>query len=258
MRLRPGPDRYMTSAPAKRRLDAELVARGLAKTQSSARAMILAGLVSSDGGSLLKPGARVDPSKSIIVDDDEGTWVGRGGLKLSHALEHFKIDPAGAVALDIGASTGGFTNVLLTRGASRVYAVDVGVDQLAKPLRDDSRVVVLDGVNARALSTEDIPQAIDLIVCDASFIGLEVVLPNAMGLAAPGAHLVALIKPQFEVGPDRVGRSGIVRDSDLHTEVCDRIKGWLGAQGWEVLGVTTSPVDGAKGNKEFLIAARRS
>jgi 23S rRNA (cytidine1920-2'-O)/16S rRNA (cytidine1409-2'-O)-methyltransferase len=129
---------------------------------------------------------------------------------------------------------------------------------MAEPLRDDARVVVLDGVNARALTTDDIPQAIDLIVCDVSFIGLEVVLPNALGLAAPGAHLVALIKPQFEVGPDRVGRGGIVRDPELHTEVCERINGWLGAQGWEVLGVTPSPLDGAKGNKEFLIAARRS
>ena len=243
-------------APAKRRLDAELVARGMAKTQSSARTMILAGLVSSDGATLSRPGVRVDTDRSITVLGDDGTWVGRGGLKLSHGLEHFNIDPTGAVALDIGASIGGFTQVLLTGGAARVYAVDVGAGQMAEELSEDPRVIVLDGVNARALSPDEIPEPVSLIVCDASFIGLELVLTNPLALARPGAQLVALIKPQFEVGPERVGKGGIVRDPVLRIEVCDRIQRWLEDQGWEVLGVTPSPIAGAKGNQEFLIAAR--
>ncbi len=185
-------------------------------------------------------------------------WVSRGGVKLAHALDRFDLDPGGRVCLDIGASTGGFTDVLLTRGAVRVYAVDVGRGQLDWRLRQDARVVVLEGVNARYLSTAEVPEAPGFIVCDASFIGLETVLPAALALAAPGARLVALIKPQFEVGRGRVGKGGVVSDPALHAEVRDRIAGWLGARDdWRVIGVAESPIQGAKGNREFLIAAER-
>ena len=185
-------------------------------------------------------------------------WVSRGGLKLARALDHFAIDPAGGTWLDIGASTGGFTDVLLARGAAKVYAVDVGHGQFAWKLRQDPRVVVLERTNARHLSRADIPDALDGIVCDASFIGLEVILPAPLALAAPAARLVALIKPQFEVGPAQVGKGGIVRDPDLHREVCARIADWLGRQpGWAVLGIANSPITGADGNREFLIAAKR-
>jgi 23S rRNA (cytidine1920-2'-O)/16S rRNA (cytidine1409-2'-O)-methyltransferase len=178
-------------------------------------------------------------------------------VKLDHALAHFAIDPKGLVCLDVGASTGGFTDVLLTRGAAKVYAVDVGHGQLAWKLRQDARVVVLERSNARHLTRAEVPEPVQLIACDASFIGLETVLPAPLALAAPGAWLVALIKPQFEVGKERVGKGGVVRDPALHAEVCERIAGWLGAQpGWRVLGVTQSPIAGPEGNIEFLIAAR--
>jgi 23S rRNA (cytidine1920-2'-O)/16S rRNA (cytidine1409-2'-O)-methyltransferase len=176
---------------------------------------------------------------------------------LDHGLSHFSIPVEDAVALDIGASTGGFTDVLLARGAARVTAVDVGRGQLAWKLRQDPRVVVLEGVNARYLTRDQVPDPVDLVVCDASFIGLELVLPAALALAGPGAHLVALIKPQFEVGKGRVGKGGVVRDTALHEEVVARIRAWLETEmGWSVLGVTESPIRGAEGNREFLICAR--
>ena len=184
-------------------------------------------------------------------------WVSRGGIKLAHALDHFHIDVTGAVALDIGASTGGFTDVLLTRGAARVYAVDVGHGQLAWKLRQDPRVVVLERVNARHLTAQDIPEPPDLVVCDASFIGLQVVLPAALALAKPSARLVALIKPQFEVGPANVGKRGVVSDPALHRDVCARIAQWLGQAGWTVEGIAESPITGPEGNVEFLIYASR-
>ncbi len=187
----------------------------------------------------------------------EHPWVSRGGIKLAHGLDHFAIDPAGLVVLDIGASTGGFTDVALSRGAAKVYAVDVGHGQLAWKLRNDPRVVVLEKTNARHLTRDQVPDPAGLVVCDASFIGLETVLPAPLSLAAPGARLVALIKPQFEVGPARVGKGGVVRDDALHEEVCARIAAWLPARGWSVLGLTESPIRGPEGNKEFLIAARR-
>ena len=233
-----------------------LVERGLAETQTRARALVMAGAVFSGEVRLEKPGMRVDPEAAIEVRGADHPWASRGGLKLAHGLDHFAIDPAGATALDIGASTGGFTDVLLSRGAARVYAVDVGRGQLAWTLRQDQRVVVMEGVNARTLTAAEIPEPIDLIVCDASFIGLEVVLANPLTLAAPGANLVVLIKPQFEVGPKRVGKGGIVRDPALQAQVCERIEAWLGANGWTVAGVTESPIRGAKGNKEFLVAAK--
>ena len=193
---------------------------------------------------------------AIEVRGADHPWVSRGGLKLAHALEHFAIPVAGRIALDIGASTGGFTDVLLARGAKRVYAVDVGHGQLAWKLRNDPRVVVLEGVNARNLTATEIPEAPEIVVCDASFIGLEVVLPAAMALAANDARLVALIKPQFEAGREHVGKGGIVRDPVVHAAVCARISAWIAARpGWTVLGVTDSPITGQEGNREFLIAA---
>ncbi len=184
-------------------------------------------------------------------------WVSRGGVKLARALDHFTLDVTGLVALDIGASTGGFTDVLLSRGAARVYAVDVGHGQLAWKLRQDPRVVVIERTNERHLTTSEIPEAPDLVVCDASFIGLETVLPAALSLAKPHAVLVALIKPQFEVGPARVGKGGVVRDPALHREVCARIAAWLESIGWAVQGIVESPIRGPEGNVEFLVHARR-
>ncbi len=224
----------------------------------------MAGLVLSGTRRLDKPGHQVADDIALTVKGPEHPWVSRGGVKLSHGLDHFAISAKDKVCLDVGASTGGFTDVLLKAGAARVYAVDVGHGQLDWKLRQDGRVRVLDKTNARHLTAEQVPENIDLIVCDASFIGLEVVLPGPMALAARetpggtagGAHLVALIKPQFEVGRGKVGRGGIVRDPALHEEVCRRIENWINAQdGWRVLGITESPLTGADGNKEFLIGA---
>jgi 23S rRNA (cytidine1920-2'-O)/16S rRNA (cytidine1409-2'-O)-methyltransferase len=243
---------------AKRRLDTLLVERGLAESRAKAQALALAGLVFSGEKRLDKPGHMLAEDAPLECRGRDHPWVSRGGVKLAHALDHFGIDPRGSIALDIGASTGGFTDVLLQRGAARVYAVDVGHGQLDWRLRQDPRVIVRERVNARLLDRSHVPEAPDLIVCDASFIGLETVLPAPLALAAPNATLVALIKPQFEVGKDRVGKGGVVRDPALHREVCERIAAWLGAQpGWTVLGICESPLRGPEGNVEFLIAARR-
>jgi 23S rRNA (cytidine1920-2'-O)/16S rRNA (cytidine1409-2'-O)-methyltransferase len=232
--------------------------RGLAESRAKAQALIMAGLVFSGATRLDKPGATLAPDAPIEVRGSDHPWVSRGGVKLAHGLEHFGVDPAGLVALDIGASTGGFTDVLLQKGARRVYAVDVGHGQLAWKLRQDPRVVVLERTNARRLTAADIPEAPDLVVCDASFIGLATVLPAGLALAGPGAHLIALIKPQFEVGRARVGKGGVVRDPALHREVCERIARWLEHDiGWQVSGLAESPILGPEGNKEFLIHARR-
>jgi 23S rRNA (cytidine1920-2'-O)/16S rRNA (cytidine1409-2'-O)-methyltransferase len=240
----------------KTRLDQALVERGLAPTRSRAQALILAGAIFSGEKRLDKPGTSLAPDAPLDIRGKDHPYVSRGGVKLAHALDRFSIDPEGAVALDIGASTGGFTDVLLRRGASRVYAVDVGHGQLDWNLRNDPRVALRERVNARKLTAKEIPEPVDLIVCDASFIGLETVLPAALDLAKPKATLVALIKPQFEVGPKRVGKGGVVRDRELHQEVCGRIAAWLESQGWRVLGLTESPLNGADGNAEFLVAAR--
>jgi 23S rRNA (cytidine1920-2'-O)/16S rRNA (cytidine1409-2'-O)-methyltransferase len=240
---------------AKQRLDAALVERGLAESRTRAQALILAGLVFSNERRLDKAGAAVAADQPLEVRGAEHPWVSRGGIKLAHALDHFAIDPAGLVVLDVGASTGGFTDVALSRGAAKVYAVDVGHGQLAWKLRNDPRVVVLEKTNARHLTRDQVPEPVNLVVCDASFIGLQTVLPAPLALAKPGARLIALIKPQFEVGPARVGKGGVVRDPALHNEVCARIAAWLPGQGWTVLGTTESPIHGPEGNKEFLIAA---
>jgi 23S rRNA (cytidine1920-2'-O)/16S rRNA (cytidine1409-2'-O)-methyltransferase len=244
--------------PAKMRLDVALVERGMADSRTKAQALILAGVVFSGERRLDKPGLSVGGDQPLEVRGQDHPWVSRGGVKLAHALDHFGIDPAGGIWLDIGASTGGFTDVLLARGAAKVYAVDVGHGQLAWKLRQDPRVVVLERTNARYLSRQDVPEPIDGIVCDASFIGLEIVLPAPLALAAAQTRVIALIKPQFEVGPADVGKGGIVRDPELHRRVCERIAEWLGHQpGWSVSGIIDSPIAGADGNREFLIVAQR-
>lgn len=186
-------------------------------------------------------------------------WVSRGGLKLEHALGEFPLSPEGRICLDIGASTGGFTDVLLTHGAAKVHAVDVGHGQLAWKLRSDPRVVVHEKTNARHLTAAEIPDPIGALVCDASFIGLATLLPAPLALCVPGAWAVALIKPQFEAGRDQVGSKGVVRDPAVHAAVCERVRAWwAGLPGWEVLGIAESPITGPEGNREFLLAARRS
>ncbi|MBM3514995.1 MAG: TlyA family RNA methyltransferase [Alphaproteobacteria bacterium] len=243
---------------AKQRVDALLVARGLASDLAKARALIMAGSVFAGTRRMAKPGDLVSDDLPLEIRGREHPWVSRGGLKLVHGLDHFKIDPAGLICVDIGASTGGFTDVLLSRGARQVFAVDVGYGQLAQKLRDDPRVTVLERTNARALTPADVTVPIDLIACDASFIGLRTVLPASLALAAPGARLVALIKPQFEAAPEKVGPKGVVSDSAVHADVCETIRAWLAAQpGWQVLGITPSPITGPEGNVEFLIAAAR-
>lgn len=242
---------------SRKRLDQLLVERGLAESRAKAQALVLAGVVFSGERRLDKPGTAVAEETAIEVRGQPHPWVSRGGLKLAHALDHFALDPTGVVAVDVGASTGGFTDVLLARGAAKVYAVDVGHGQLAWKLRNDPRVVVLERTNARRLTAAEIPEAPGMVVCDASFIGLETVLPAALSLAKPDAVLVALIKPQFEVGPARVGKGGVVRDPALHEEVCARIAAWLPTLGWTVSGVEPSPILGPEGNREFLIAARK-
>lgn len=241
----------------KQRLDQLLVQRGLVESRARAQALIMAGLVYSDQARLDKAGQMVAEDIALTLRGQDHPWVSRGGLKLARGLEAFAIDPTGMVAIDVGASTGGFTDVLLAHGARRVYAVDVGHGQLAWSLRQDERVVVLERTNARLLDKSHVPEPADIVVCDASFIGLATVLPAPMALAGPGAFLVALIKPQFEVGKGRVGKGGVVRDPALHQEVCETVSAWLATlPGWRVLGIAESPITGPEGNKEFLIGAR--
>ena len=218
----------------------------------------MAGKVFAGERKLAKAGEPIADNQGLEVRGQDHPWVSRGGLKLAHALEAFGLDPTGLTCLDIGASTGGFTDVLLQAGAAKVYAIDVGHGQLAWKLRNDPRVVVLERTNARTLSAGQVPEMADLLVCDASFIGLEVLLPAPLALMKPVAALAVLIKPQFEVGKDRVGKGGVIRDPALHEEVCARIEAWVNAQpGWRVEGVVDSPITGPEGNKEFLLVARR-
>ena len=242
---------------SKIRVDALLVHRGLADSREKAQALVMAGSVFSGDRRIDKSGQTLPGDSPLTVKGAQHPWVSRGGIKLAHALEHFGLSASGVVAVDVGASTGGFTDVLLEGGARRVYAVDVGHGQLAWKLRQDDRVVVLERTNARYLDCEHVPEPVDLIVCDVSFIGLELVLPSAMNLAAAGAMLIALIKPQFEVGREQVGKKGVVRDPGLHEEVCERISAFVGRQsGWEVVGGSESPIQGPEGNHEFLLAAK--
>ena len=249
----------MATKSKKARLDVALVERGLVESRTRAQALVMAGLVYKDTLRLDKASVLVSPEDTITVKGKDHPWVSRGGTKLAHGLESFGFDAREQTCVDIGCSTGGFTDVLLHAGARRVYAVDVGHGQLDWRLRNDERVVVLEKTNARHLTNEQIPEQVSAVVCDASFIGLKTVLPAAMALALPGAFLIALIKPQFEVGKGQVGKGGVVRDPALHSQVCDDIRGWLAEEtGWDVVGVEQSPITGPEGNVEFLIGARRS
>ena len=228
----------------------------MADSRTRAQALILAGKILSGTRRIAKPGDLLTEDAPLEVRDQDHPWVSRGGLKLDHALKVFGLSAAGRVCLDIGASTGGFTDVLLAHGAARVYAVDVGHGQLAWKLRNDPRVIVREKTNARYLTSVEIPEPVTALVCDASFIGLRTILPAPLALCAPGAWAVALIKPQFEAGREQVGRNGVVRDPAVHALVCDAIRAWWQSlPGWSVLGIEPSPITGPQGNREFLIAA---
>ena len=242
---------------SKTRADQLLVAQGLAESRTRAQALILAGNVFVGDRRVAKAGDLIAQDASLTVKGRDHPWVSRGGVKLAHGLAHFSIDVTGAIALDVGSSTGGFTDVLLTRGAAKVYAIDVGTNQLAWKLRQDPRVVVHEQTNAKTLTTDLAPDPIDIVVCDASFIGLAKVLGPALALARPGARLIALIKPQFEAGRGEVGKGGVVRDPAIHARVCDEATRWVASQGWDVIGVETSPITGPEGNVEFLLGASK-
>ncbi|KDE20528.1 hemolysin [Acetobacter aceti 1023] len=243
---------------ARRRVDQLLVDKGLVESRTKAQALIMAGLVFSGEKRIAKAGDQVREDAPLQVRGQEHPWVSRGGCKLAHAIEYFGLSPEGRICLDVGASTGGFTDVLLTHGAKHVYAVDVGHGQLAWKLRSDPRVTVLEKCNARYLDNAIIPEAPSVVVCDASFIGLRTVLPAALALTTEDAWAIALIKPQFEAGRDQIGAKGVVRDPAVHDAVCETIFSWWNTlPGWKVLGIEPSPITGPEGNKEFLIAARR-
>src|SRR5688572_20831276 len=227
---------------AKVRADQLLVARELAESRTKAQALILAGSVFSGDRRIAKAGDLLAEHAPLEVRGRDHPWVSRGGVKLDHGLAHFGLDVTGAVALDVGSSTGGFTDVLLGRGAAKVYAVDVGTNQLAWKLRSDERVIVHEQTNARDLSSEIIPEAVDIVVCDASFISLAKVLERPLDLAKTGAKLIALVKPQFEAGREEVGKGGVVRDPAVHERVCRRATEWVRSKGWRVLGIEPSPI----------------
>jgi 23S rRNA (cytidine1920-2'-O)/16S rRNA (cytidine1409-2'-O)-methyltransferase len=243
---------------SKIRIDQLLVERGLAESRTRAQALIMAGLVIMGDRKADKPGQMVAADAEIAVKGQDHPWVSRGGVKLAHALDVFGIDVAGEVAIDVGSSTGGFTDVLLTKGAAKVYAVDSGTNQLAWKLRADPRVIVHEQTSARILTDTHIPEPIDLVVCDASFIGLSKVLERPLSFARTGAQLVALIKPQFEAGRAEVGKGGVVRDDAVHARVCTEVRDWLESICWPVKGLTESPITGPKGNVEFLVWAEKS
>jgi len=230
----------------------------LAESRTRAQALIMAGAVFSGEKKLAKPGDLLADDAPIKVRGKDHPWVSRGGIKLDHGLAHFGFDVSGAIALDVGSSTGGFTDVLLSRGAAKVYAVDVGTNQLAWKLRQDPRVIVHEQTNARTLDSSVIPEAVDIVVCDVSFIGLAKVLEAPLKLAKSHAKLVALIKPQFEAGREEVGKGGVVRDPAVHERVCTEAKAWVETQGWTVLGLTPSPITGPEGNVEFLLGAQKN
>lgn len=244
-------------APAKIRIDQLLVERGHAESRARAQALVLAGLVFSGETRIAKSGQTLPADAPVDVRGRDHPWVSRGGIKLAHAIEHFGLDPAGATAMDIGSSTGGFTDVLLSHGAERVFAVDSGTNQLAWKLRQDSRVTVLEQTSARILTPAQIDASCGWVVCDASFISLAKVLDVPLQLAAPQCRLVALIKPQFEVGRGEVGKGGVVRDPVLHERVCSEVREWLESGGWAIQGIVESPIKGPEGNIEFLISAAR-
>lgn len=240
------------------RLDLALVSRGLADSRSRARQLIEAGEVRVDGTIVEKPAAKVLESQQVDLSESAHKWASRAALKLVHALDHFPFDPAGLTCLDIGASTGGFTDVLLARGAAHVHAVDVGYGQLVTRLREDARVSVYENLNVRDLKPETIGAPVGLIVSDVSFISLKLALPAALACAEPGGWLIALVKPQFEVGRERIGKGGIVRDGDARRAALEEIGMWLAEEaGWQIAGTAESPISGADGNQEYLIAAQK-
>ena len=241
---------------SKSRADLLLVERGLFESRAKAREAIEAGLVAANGAPVRKASDMLDAGADIAAQAPY-PWVSRGGLKLVAGLDHFGIDPAGLVCLDVGSSTGGFTHVLLARGAARIYAVDVGHGQLHPSLQTEPRVVSLERTDARDLGAALIPEAPQLVVCDASFISLKLVLATPLDLAAPGGRLIALIKPQFEAGRAAL-KKGVVRDPAIHEAVCRDIADWLASRGWKVLGLTPSPITGGDGNAEFLVGAEKS
>jgi 23S rRNA (cytidine1920-2'-O)/16S rRNA (cytidine1409-2'-O)-methyltransferase len=242
---------------AKVRPDQLLVERGLAESRARAQALILAGLVYSGDRKIEKSGQAIAHDALLSVKGRDHPWVSRGGVKLAHGLKHFGWSVEGDVAIDVGSSTGGFTDVLLQNGARKVFAVDSGTNQLAWALRQDSRVVVHEKTNARNLTENEINETVDVIVCDASFIGLAKVLERPLIFAKPKARLLALIKPQFEAGKGEVPKGGVVRDTEVHQRVCAEVSAWLIENGWTVLGIVESPIKGPEGNIEFLIAAQR-
>ena len=241
---------------AKVRADQLLVDSGLAESRARAQALILAGLVFLGDRKVEKAGQQVPEGTELDVRGRDHPWVSRGGIKLAHALEEFAIDVTGFVAIDVGSSTGGFTDVLLANGAAKVYAVDSGTNQLAWKIRADDRVIVHEQTSARILTDAHIPEPVDIIVCDASFISLAKVLEKPLSFARPGADLVALIKPQFEARREEVGKNGVIRDPAVHDRVCAEVQDWVQAQGWTVAGLTQSPITGPQGNVEFLLYAR--
>jgi 23S rRNA (cytidine1920-2'-O)/16S rRNA (cytidine1409-2'-O)-methyltransferase len=247
----------MSKVP-KQRVDQLLVERGLAESRTRAQALVLAGTVFSGETRVAKPGQQLAADAPLDVRGRDHPWVSRGGIKLAHALVQFGLDPAGVTAMDIGSSTGGFTDVLLSKGASHVFAVDSGTNQLAWKLRQDPRVTVLEQTSARLLTPAMIDRPCSWVVCDASFIALAKVLEVPLKLAATPCRLVALIKPQFEVGRAEVGKGGVVRDPALHERVCGEVRNWLEGLGWQVQGIIESPIKGPEGNVEFLISALRS
>jgi 23S rRNA (cytidine1920-2'-O)/16S rRNA (cytidine1409-2'-O)-methyltransferase len=234
------------------------VIRGLFSSRSRARDAVLRGTVVINGVPAVKASQGIYPSDVITVDDPAGRYVSRAALKLVAALDHYELSPADKFCFDIGASTGGFTQVLLERGARHVVALDVGHGQLHDSLMNEPRVTHMEGVNARDLSHLDFAEAPSFIVIDVSFIPLAIALPPALALASAGADLVALVKPQFEVGRDGVARGGIVRDLALQQKACDDVLAFLAQQGWRPQPVLTSPIDGGDGNREFLVAAKKS
>ena len=242
---------------AKQRADQMLVDRGLVESRTRAQALIMAGLVFAGTRKVDKPGQALADDVVLDVRGRDHPWVSRGGIKLAHGLDATGWDVTGAVAIDVGSSTGGFTDVLLTRGAARVYAVDSGTNQLAWSLRQDPRVIVHEQTSARILTAAHIPEPVDVVVCDASFIGLAKVLERPLTFTRPGSRLVALIKPQFEAGRTEVGKGGVVRDEAVHRRVCDEVATWLTDTGWAIDRLVQSPITGPEGNVEFLIAAIR-
>ena len=242
----------------KRRLDQMLVDRGLVESRTRAQALVMAGLVFSGEQKLAKPGQQLADDTPLDVRGRDHPWVSRGGIKLAHAIEHFGLDPSGVTAMDIGSSTGGFTDVLLQGGATHVFAVDSGTNQLAWKLRQDERVTVLEQTSARILTPDMIDRPVTWVVCDASFIGLAKALERPLQLAEQDCRLIALIKPQFEVGREEVGKKGVVSDPALHQRVCDEVRVWVESLGFAVQGIVDSPITGPEGNVEFLISALRS